>query len=150
MHLVHVRDKHENKILERHGIDAREIVASDPERFEIIGKAISPTNGNLPTVAPNDSAVGAVLDSDTPTAIAKKLSAQFGKREPMEGMSDEVADESFEGVKLKKGHPAAATDENDAKKPRAKKKRRAKKPAAKKAAKAETALDDSGEKEPTE
>jgi hypothetical protein len=105
--IVHVRDKEEGKILERYAIDAREIVASDPDRFEIVG--------NVPT---EKGSVAAVLDNDPPTEVARKILAAAGVEAPKdESVSDEVADEDIKGnpvneaadergQKKRKGHKA--------------------------------------------
>lgn len=118
---IHIRDKQakgdEPKVLERFSVDAAEIVAMDPERYEIIGKA--------PPSSPGSTT--AVLDNDPPTEVARKVLEAAGVKQPVpEGQSEEVAEQDVHGnavdapangaaaAKPKKGGKKAAAEESKA------------------------------------
>lgn len=112
-HKLHVRDnkaeKDQPKILERFSVDAQEIVAAEPDRYEIVGRA--------PVTGPGDT--NAVLDNDRPSVVAKKILAAAGVEQPQpEGESEEVAEEDVHGQKT----PAAEAEARKKRgpKPRAK------------------------------
>jgi hypothetical protein len=107
-HKLHIRDnkaeKDQPKILERFSVDAQEIVAAEPERYEIIGRAPETTVGDTT----------AVLDNDRPSVAARKILTAAGVEQPRpEGESEEVAEEDVHGQKT----PAAEAEAKARKKP---------------------------------
>lgn len=104
---LHIRDKQDGIILERHAVDAHEIVANGKGRYEIVGR-VPPSQPGTTT---------AVLDNDPPTEVARKVLAAAGVQpQQPEGESNEVADQDVHGNALTDaGREAelAASEEDD-------------------------------------